>query len=372
MGAIATVKEHKMKIIYAVAAVALIVGTGVLIYRLTSGPSSGTTAGAEGEGGEATAAGERAAGSSDVADMLAQLNATVVKKAEEFFHPAKSMVETTARMLSAYSSLRNDEYFENYVRDVLRGYPQLDNFYIADTTGSRVIAFNRGKAGIETDVIDRTSAEPYRVLKRWDDKNTVVSVERHTEKQLIANPLLGGLNDDRSGIYDATARPWYRKAVKAAATCWSDVYIFNVSRQPGITVAMPALGSEGNPLFVVAADFEVKTISKFLSNMKVGEQGLAFIMNGDGELIAYPEVEKVLKLEGGKPVLAKAEEVVPPWARAALASRGGTDDTIFALTYEGNRYVASFAPFLHQFGNDWQLVVVAPEADLLHAGVSEK
>jgi hypothetical protein len=361
----------KTQLMYALGGVVLLGGSLVAAWRYVGG-SSGDAAGKGTLQQETPAqlegvAAERREG---VAAMIKHVNSTVVQQAEDYFYPAKSMVATTARMLNKHTSIRTDPYFEQYVYDVLKSYPQLDNFYIADSTGSRVMASRRDAATVETDIIDRSGEEKFRVLKRWNQVGQT-AVERHTEKQLVANPLLGGLNVTKDGIYDSRQRPWYQKAIKERDICWSDVYIFNVSREPGITVAAPALGSRDDPLFVVAADFEIKHISKFLGQLDVGG-GIAFIINGNEELIAYPEVEKVLSFEGGRPVLAKAASVVPDWARMALEAHRDNKEPMFLLTVSGRRYIASFAPFLESFGNDWRIVVVAPEEDLVGGGAAPK
>ena len=130
------------------------------------------------------------------------------------------------------------------------------------------------------------------------------------------------------------------------------------------------LDAKKKPLFVVAADFEIKSISRLLAELNVGGGGLAFIINGKEELIAYPEAGKVLKIADGSPVLAKADEVVPEWARAALQIWRAGDRDVFAFSHLKRRYIASFAPFLERFGNEWKIVVVAPEDDLLCIGVN--
>jgi len=364
------IRKKQKRVLMVVGMVTIMVGGAVGLYYRVAGRPSKKGAGAEGElEGEG---GIRAESRSDVALMLEHLHETVIKKVDDFFYPAKAMVETTARTLNKYTSIRKDPYYERYVYDVITKYRQFDNFYIADATGSRVMASNRGRDQIKTDVIDRSGDEPFRILKQWDSTGKVISTERHTEKQLVANPALGGLNEAKSGIWDARKRPWYRKVAKEKATCWSDVYIFSASREPGITAASPALGAQGEPVFVVAADFEIRNISHFLAELDVGGDGLVFIINGKGELIAYPEAEKVLTLEDGKPVLAKAQAVVPDWAKAALDAHRDEGNDLFVFSHDGVSYIASFAPFLEQFGNDWRLVVVAPEEELLSRGVKAR
>jgi hypothetical protein len=299
-----------------------------------------------------------------LADALDLLNGEVVEKTRDYFYPARSIVETTARMLSRHSSVR-DGFFERYCLDVLAKVGKIDHFYIADADGNRVIASKSREPGISagSDVIDRTGPEPVRVVKRWDKTGNMVSVKTFKTKQLLDNPTLGGLNATRTSMYDPRERPWYKRAAKRLTTCWSDVYIFSVDSVPGITVASPAVGPNGELLFVVAADFEIETISRFVAELKV---------NDEGDLVAHPVAEKVLKKENGKLAFAKASDVVPEWAKAALDIHEKNQQKVFSFPHRGNRYVASFAAFPEGFGTDWTMVVVASEGDLLSAATGRR
>jgi Cache domain len=355
-----------VKIIAVVAVLAVI---GVVVWLLLRGsPRKNGKGPANGKAGAATAGtGVQAEKRADVAAVLERLNARVVEKTKNYLYPAKMMVETTARTLNRHSSIRTDEYFERYMVKVLRAYPQLDHIYIADPHGNRLLATVRGATGVETDLIDRSGKEPFRIRKRWDPAGKAIGTERHTEKQLLANPALGDLNSPKTGIYDPRVRPWYQLARKQRKICWTDVYVFNQNGQPGITTACPAFNARGELLFVVAADFEIKNICRFLSETRVGKEGLAFIVKSNGDLVAYPDASKVLKSSEKGPVFAKAREVVPDWVKAALAAYEDKRENMFVFGYKQRRYIASFAPFLKSVGNDWKLVVVVPENDLLSA-----
>ena len=325
----------------------------------------------------------------DVAAVLERLNDRVVDRTKDYLYPAKITVETTARALNRHTCIYRDPFFERYLLSMLDAYPQLDYVYIADREGNRLLAAENDVLGRYTSLTVRTGTEePYRIRKRWDSAGKLISTERHSETELkkdyAMGGRLGGLNAGKTGIYDPLVRPWYRLAASRRAVCWTDVYIFNQNQQPGLTAACPAV--EGRDvLFVVAADFEVRTICKFLmdTKRKLGRRGTVFIINYPesdparrGDLVAYPEasrvVRKSLAAEGGRPMFAKARDVVADHVRAALARyerarKGGNDLKAFRFEYRGESYIASFQPFLESFGNDWKIVVVVPEEDLLSA-----
>ncbi|MHC4502091.1 MAG: cache domain-containing protein [Planctomycetota bacterium] len=363
---VAALGKHRRKVAIVVGVCAIIAVVVVVAWFLLKG--RGRKGGAGPDQPDDATAGVLAEDRPAIADALDHLNGAVIEKTKNHFYSARSMVETTARILNQHSSVR-DPFFERYCQDVLKKCRQLDQFYIADADGNRVIVSRSGEPGISMtgDVIDRTGAEPVRIVKRWDEAGNVTSVKTYTTKQLLANPALGGLDKSRTGMYDPRKRPWYRKAVKERTTCWSDVYVFSFNNMPGITVACPATGPGGAPLFVVAADFEIENISRFVAELKVGREGIAFIVNGAGDLVAHPVPKKVLRKRDGKLVFAKAREVVPEWVKTALDAHDQDREDVFTFVHKESTYIASFAPFPESFGTDWTIVVVALEKDLLKA-----
>jgi hypothetical protein len=332
----------------------------------------------------------------NVAAALERLNDRVVDRTKDYLYPAKIMVETTARTLNRHTRVYKDPFLEKYLLAMLDAYPQLDYVYVADREGNRLLAAKNDVLGRFTSLTVRSGTEePYRIRRRWDGSGKLISTERHSETELLrahaGGGRLGGLNAERTGIYDPLVRPWYRLAAERRAVCWTDVYIFNQNQEPGLTAACPAV--EGRDvLFVVAADFEVRTICRFLAETKgaLGKKGTVFIINYPesevarrGDLVAYPDASRVVRKsgkpggDGGEPTFAKARDVVADHVRAALARyekarADGEDLKAFRFEYGEESYIASFQPFLESFGNDWKIVVVVPEEDLLSGEAGEK
>ncbi len=290
------------------------------------------------------------------------LNETVVEKTLDHIFPAKVAVESTARVLGKHSSICDDPFLEDYCADMLRQYGQIDNFYVADIRGSRLMA-SRMENVIEVDIIDRRDKEAVYLKKRG---GRVMS--RKTESELVAA-------HGEEAIYDPRVRPWYKKAEQEKKICWSDVYIFATGsgdKQPGFTVSCPTLSMEGDLLFVTAADFVVSNFSGFLRDLKVGVNGVAFLMNDKEELIGYPDAARVVKSQGAAAVLARAEEVLPEWAVPALGLHRSSKENVFFFDHANKRYIAYFGPFIPASGNNWKIVVLVPEEDFFNINVGGK
>jgi hypothetical protein len=385
-----------VKIAIGVGALAVLAGGAAAVYFLRDPAGDGKENGGDGRlRPAATVAVLQAEERPNVAAVLERLNHKVTDRTRDYLYPAKIMVETTAWTLSRHTRIYKDPFLEKYLLAMLDAYPQLDYVYVADREGNRLLAAENDVLGRFTSLTVRSGTkQPYRLRRRWDASGKLLSTERHSEEDLLKDHRqggkLGGLNAGKTGIYDPLVRPWYRLAAERRALCWTDVYIFNQNQMPGITAACPAVSGR-DVLFVVAADFEVRTICKFLRETKgeLGKKGTVFIINYPrsdpkrrGELVAYPVESRVVTTvevagtgpaaKRQRPVFAKARDVVADYVKEALqryekAQAEGEDLRAFRFSYRKKSYIASFAPFLQSFGNDWKIVVVVPEDDLLSA-----
>ncbi|MEM6578393.1 MAG: ATP-binding protein, partial [Pseudomonadota bacterium] len=151
----------------------------------------------------------------------------------------------------------------------------------------------------------------------------------------------------------------------------TDPYIFFTAQSPGITAATPVLGAQDRVQGVVGVDIEIAELSGFLSQLRVGQNGAAFILNRNGDVIAHPNPDLLTTRtdEGGLqfPSINDIDDAV---ARAAFGNRLVGDqvaiDTLTKSDFEmaGRQYVSLIMPF----GLDdipWTIVLYAPENDFI-------
>ncbi|HKB25194.1 MAG TPA: cache domain-containing protein, partial [Methylomirabilota bacterium] len=111
-----------------------------------------------------------------------------------------------------------------------------------------------------------------------------------------------------SGL-DASREPKFLEA-KGGRVYYGPVY-FRKESEPYMTLAVGAPGREGG---VTVAEVNLKFIWDVVSQIKVGKAGHAFVVDGQGALIAHPDISLVLQ----KTTLAGLPQV-----RAALAGAAG-------------------------------------------------
>ena len=258
---------------------------------------------------------------------------------------------------SRYSNL------ERYFLDQLAISPHFAGIYVGKPNGDFFYVSrdsSRGSEGFRTKIITHADGQKKTHLI-WRDNGA----------RLVEEAM------DPADRYDPRKRPWYLKALKTNAVVWTDPYIFFTSQKPGITIAGPIYNDGQQLQGVVGVDIEIDQLSTFIGKLRIGKSGSAFMINNNGDVVAFPDISKLTYEDGhqtGKTRLAKIEELDDGLARAAFQAIDTSkrkDDRIelkescFArFKYEGNTYHAMFAPFLDR-NWPWIIGVYLPESDYL-------
>ncbi|MBG0777787.1 MAG: response regulator [Desulfovibrionaceae bacterium] len=292
-------------------------------------------------------------------DIMANIASYTIDKSESHLIPARDAARLTRGL--ADSNIVDSEDaagLEKYFYEQMAVYPQFSAIYYGTEDGAFVMASRYNKrdpAGFFTKIIS-TAGGDRTVSLIWKD-----STGRSAERAL--DPL---------DTYDPRQRPWYRKAVQERRLIWTDPYVFFTSQKPGITTATPVYTPEGRLRGVIGVDIEIAELSDFIARLKISRHGLAFIVNRNGDVIAYPNLDKIRRpsQETGKLRLARISELEDPICRKAYESLGpggggllsGPVFTTFDL--DGEAYHAMFAPFKNPQW-PWAIGIYLPEDDYL-------
>lgn len=94
-------------------------------------------------------------------------------------------------------------------------------------------------------------------------------------------------DDELPDDYDPRTRPWYIDAVAANESTLTEPYFDITTNIETITVAVP-VERNGDFYGVVGADFSTETLSSVLDATDLGGLGFAFLVTGDGKILAHP------------------------------------------------------------------------------------
>jgi class 3 adenylate cyclase len=202
--------------------------------------------------------------------------------------------------------------------------------------------------GIDTKIISR---DPSNVTVTW--------IYRDAAGNVLDREISG---DDG---YDPRARPWYKGADETGKLCWSDVYVFFTDKVPGLTVSYPLYSQDDQLLAVFGIDIRLEKISTFLANLTIGKSGRAMIIEDDGVLVAYPELERAFRRNGDTLETVMLDELDDPVLTRALNRFKIEGHGRRVLEVDGRRYLNTVSSLKSSFGRDWSVMIVVPEEDFV-------
>jgi diguanylate cyclase (GGDEF)-like protein len=177
----------------------------------------------------------------------------------------------------------------------------------------------------------------------------------------------------RTDQYDPRVRPWYGVAAKQERPIWSPVYNDFTSREPTITLAKSVYRANRSLAGVVATDVTLKVLTDFLRTLTVSKNGVAFVMDGNGFMIATSGQELPFKMLNGAPVRMRAEEMQTKLIRDAYTKiREWQRDKIDLRTPMSREFSnpsgaieIAAATLGERAGVDWVTVVAVPRSDFM-------
>ncbi|HKX42111.1 MAG TPA: cache domain-containing protein, partial [Burkholderiaceae bacterium] len=194
--------------------------------------------------------------------------------------------------------------------------------------------------GSSGDALEARRIEYLKLLRQAPAITEVAWIDARGREQLRVSRLA---MDTRDGGADVSQEPKFREA-SAGQTYYGPVY-FRKGTEPYLTIARPA-GSAGG---VTAAEVNLKFVWEVVSRIRIGEKGLAYVVDAGGTLIAHPDISLVLK---------KTDLRALPQVAALAEPQGRAPDG--ARDLQGEPVLSAFAriPTL-----GWAVFVEAPRAE---------
>ncbi|HQZ03634.1 MAG TPA: diguanylate cyclase [Thauera sp.] len=180
-------------------------------------------------------------------------------------------------------------------------------------------------------------------------------------------------------LFDPRTRPWYQNGKHSAGHTWTSVYIDFGTLQLVATRARQVHGADGSFEGVVATDLSLKALNDFVGRLKVSPNGVAFIIEPDGNLIASSASRNVVTLPNGGSGRLNAGSSDHPLLKAAYVTVQGRiaarEDKQLPRVFEfetadGSLIHTAFDRIRDEAGLDWIMVVAMPASDFL-GGVRE-
>ncbi|MCX9154933.1 diguanylate cyclase [Niveibacterium sp. 24ML] len=193
---------------------------------------------------------------------------------------------------------------------------------------------------------------------------------------------IGGALEEASRetkIFDPRARPWFKAGEGTQTHTWTAVYID--FRHGGLvaTRARRVLNAAGEFEGVVATDVSLRGLNDFVSRLALSKNGIAFIVEPDGKLIASSASPNLKPQPDGTNARLGASESGHPLLAATYAQVRDTLASVKAAqlpqtrTFQGPKgetVHAAFDRVKDDAGLEWITVVAVPASDFMQ-GVTE-
>jgi len=133
----------------------------------------------------------------------------------------------------------------------------------------------------------------------------------------------------------------------------SPIYIDDITNEPMTVLAIPMKDLFGNFKGGLITEVNLKFMWDLVANIKIGQGGLAYVVDRQGNLLAFHDTDRTLRSEN----LSALEEVA-----SFVKRQGGSEKSFTGITggINGTNVVAEFAPLGEP---DWAVVVELPAAE---------
>ncbi len=197
--------------------------------------------------------------------------------------------------------------------------------------------------------LDASDAELRRIeflklLRQAPEVTDIAQLDASGREQIAVSRL--GMDNVGSGK-DRSQEPAFRNA-KRGRTWFGPVY-FRKETEPYMTVAIRSGGEHGP---VTVADVNLKFIWDVVSRIKIGEQGKAYVVDGNGFLVADPDIGLVLR---------KTNLSQLPHVKASSAGERSDELAMVSTDLAGTQVLTSVAPIDPL---NWNVFVEQPVAEV--------
>ena len=289
---------------------------------------------------------------SGMRSILDNVSGSTLERTDSFLQEAQNDAALTVQLLES-GTVSPDDGLEGLFGGILRNSPELSGIFYGTASGEFLFV-NRsdevGRNGFRTKSIT------------VDDGSRIVDLTfRDADFQAMTSRL------DPEDTYDPRTRPWYEAAADSSGDLTlTDPYVFFSSQEPGVTAALPVRGEDGDIQGVVGVDVSLSQLSEFLVDLRLGDNGSAFIVNRGGEVIALEDPAKPRETTTGGFRLSTVTEVADPLVAQTFAQGIedglGFEDRFLTLEDDAGTTHVSVTPV---GSSDWVLGVALSEEDFL-------
>ncbi len=177
-----------------------------------------------------------------------------------------------------------------------------------------------------------------------------IAIEGNDGQELISSSRLSRF---ASGQFHTLIGPKALTTLKQKGVYVSPVYIEETTSEPMVLLAVPINDLFGNSNRILAAEVNLKFMWTLVEEIKVGQHGLAYVVNKNGDLLAFADTSRVLRGENVR-TLSEVSEFIQGESDQAEAA---------VVTSRGILGTSVIATHLSLGLPDWAVVIEIPTTE---------
>lgn len=208
------------------------------------------------------------------------LSTLLTQETRQFFDNVEYATTLTQRLASGQIILVSDvEQIERYLFEIIKTNDQITGAFFANPEGEFVFV---------------SRPAPDAPAEHYLFRRVVIENQQRQEAVFLRDeqfrPIGKGSLEDVEMGFDPRSRPWYEGALRSEGVFWTAPYVFYSSRRPGISTAFAVRNQDRELVGVVGADVTLSRLSEFLTGLRLGDDGFAFLTTGGGDVFAHSSV----------------------------------------------------------------------------------
>ncbi|MEB3283202.1 MAG: PAS domain S-box protein [Lyngbya sp.] len=302
--------------------------------------------------------------------LMTEIGDRITQNLDDYLHTSIDITQINAKTLNSGSlDWQNKSQLEDYFVEQINTFSQVGSVYIATEQKDFLIV-----AKPQPDSL---------VIREWnprtgDLENYVADLQGN---RLYLRDTIPNYDPQN----DPPTQPWYPIAKAAKNGTWQTV-TSGVKKSNLILVlvrSLPFYDSQGNFQGVVGATVFLDKMSEFLSQLKIGKTGQAFIMDNRGYLIATSTDELPFRVTDFSPKLETSDpqkwrlsvenshdpvtQTVGKYVRSKLDYSNSINYNAVKLPIpeQNQRYCIRVIPYSLDEDSNWFIVVTVPESDFM-------
>ena len=161
--------------------------------------------------------------------------------------------------------------------------------------------------------------------------------------------------------FDPRERSWFKLANASETIEITSPYLFYSTKEIGLTMALQAEGRNA----VFGLDSTIKNLGKLLETLRLSNHAEVAIVDPQGRLVAYPDMQRLLVQKGDSLQLADLKTLNVPILSTLNDQKDATGQTTFRL-HDGTQEWFGFKENISALGtDDFTMLVAIPAQELL-------